>query len=451
MTDPVAPSDHETPTGAPRPPAVIDQEGRTEAEAAGVPPPPPEPPDHGEQERTAVPPPPARRSRVAPVFGVLGFLLLAGAIGYLWYQQQHPPAAGQAAGNQALQQQVQQLSDQVARLEQRPAAGANTPVDLQPLQQRVQALQQQVASLEQQPPSTSGGSPDLAPLQQRVQQLAAQVDKLQQQGAAPDLSAAVTKLSDRVAALEQRKGPDLSQIQARLDALEKRQPPDLGPLRDRMDALSQQIAALSQMSQRVDELGQRVQGVAGQSQQEDSSLKQRLDAVDARLGKLEQQAGQIGQLADRATRLARLQAAQMQLAQGQKLGAIQGAPPALARFADQPPPTMAALRLSYPAAEQAALAASSPDTNGKPFFARVMAHAQELVTVRQGDRVLVGDPTAGVLSRARAAVEAGDLAGAVAAVSSLSGAPAKAMSGWLEQAKALLAARSALADMVAQS
>ena len=46
---------------------------------------------------------------------------------------------------------------------------------------------------------------------------------------------------------------------------------------------------------------------------------------------------------------------------------------------------------------------------------------------------------------------AGDVAGAVDAVSSLHGAAADAMSNWLAQAKALLAARSALADMSAHA
>ena len=139
----------------------------------------------------------------------------------------------------------------------------------------------------------------------------------------------------------------------------------------------------------------------------------------------------------------------MALAQGHPLGEIQGAPSALARYAADAPPTEASLRLSFPDAEKAALEANTPETKGKPFLSRILANAEGLVTVRQGDHVLVGNETAGILARARAAVEAGDLAGAVSAVSELSGAPAQAMQDWLKQAKALLAARSALAKMVA--
>ena len=73
------------------------------------------------------------------------------------------------------------------------------------------------------------------------------------------------------------------------------------------------------------------------------------------------------------------------------------------------------------------------------------------MTVRQGDRVLLGDPAAGVLARARTALDAGDLTGAVAAVSSLSGRRPPRWPAWLADAKALLQARAGLADMAAHA
>jgi hypothetical protein len=75
--------------------------------------------------------------------------------------------------------------------------------------------------------------------------------------------------------------------------------------------------------------------------------------------------------------------------------------------------------------------------------------AQTGMVVRQGDQVVIGDEAAGALARAQAALNAGDLAGAVAVVSGLSGPPAAAMAGWVADAKALLAARAGLTDMVA--
>jgi hypothetical protein len=54
-----------------------------------------------------------------------------------------------------------------------------------------------------------------------------------------------------------------------------------------------------------------------------------------------------------------------------------------------------------------------------------------------------------VLEHARIALEAGDVAAAVAEVGTLQGAAAQAMAGWLAQARALLDARAALAGWAA--
>jgi hypothetical protein len=56
-----------------------------------------------------------------------------------------------------------------------------------------------------------------------------------------------------------------------------------------------------------------------------------------------------------------------------------------------------------------------------------------------------------VLAHARTVLDAGDLAGAVASVGSLSGPAAQALAAWLDQARGLLAARAALADLAAQT
>ena len=181
------------------------------------------------------------------------------------------------------------------------------------------------------------------------------------------------------------------------------------------------------------------------------SLAPRLTADEARLATLEKTAGADAQLADRAARIARVQAAFIALSVGQPLGDLPGAPPALARYATTAPPTEAALRLAFPAAAQAALAADQPAPAGEPFLRRVWAEAQDLVTIRQGEHVLLGDPAAGVLAHAQTALDAGDLAGAVAAVATLTGPAAQALAPWLDQARGLLAARAALAALAAQT
>jgi hypothetical protein len=256
-------------------------------------------------------------------------------------------------------------------------------------------------------------------LARRFDALEARVTRLEQrpQPQGPDLG----PLTARLIALEQRPpqpaaaAPDLAPLEARLAAIEQRQPPNLAPLEARIAA----------------------QESAARTMQAD--LSRRLDADETRLAAIEQA----------ARRMPLVQAATLALAAGQKLGELPGAPPALARFAIATPPTEAALRLAFPQAARAALAAAHPATDGEPLLTRLWAKAQDLVTIRQGDRVLVGDPAAGVLAHARAALDAGDLAAAAAEVATLQGAAAQAMATWLEQARALLEARAALAAWAA--
>ena len=269
----------------------------------------------------------------------------------------------------------------------------------------------------------------------------------------PQDAAALQSLADRVAQLEQRPPPGQPEggqaLEARVAALEQRPVPDQSELQARVSALQQQAADNARVTEHVDALSARMAAVAGRAQSAEGDLSQRLQADEAHLATLEQSVAGVTARLDSATRLARVQAAQTALAAGQPLGDLPNSPPAVARFATANPPTEAALRLAFPDAEQAALAAAHQDSGANRFFRGMLSRAEDLVTVRQGDRVLLGNPVAGVLARAGSALDAGDLAGAVAAVSALSGPPAQAMAHWLADARALLAARTGLADMAA--
>jgi hypothetical protein len=256
------------------------------------------------------------------------------------------------------------------------------------------------------PPSGS------APLEQRVQAIEARVAALERRPA----PVAATQPAPAAAAGPTAAAPDLGPLEARIAALEQRPPPAPAP-------------------------------------NPDASLAPRVTADEARLATLEKTAELPAQLADRANRVARIQAAFIALSAGRPLGDLPGAPPALARYAATAPPTEAALRLGFPAAAQAALAADHPAPGDQPFLERVWAElrSESFFTIRQGEHVLVGDPAAGVLAHAQTALDAGDLAGAVASVGSLSGPAAQALAGWLDQARGLLAARAALADLAAQT
>lgn len=380
-----------------------------------LPPPEPQPaaPPEAVDEAPLPPPPsPSRRRNLVPWVYALGFVVLAMALLWMW-RNPNPEKVVRVQRVQGVEEQIRELTDRLNRMPERKAA---PPPDLQPLEQRV-------AALEARPPVPE---PDLEPIERQIAALKAQVAARPASGAPASGAAA----------------PDLSPIEARLAALDK-QVREVAPL-------SQQVAALqSDLGGRVTQLAADEADLAKQVQELHAAVASRDSGLAGRLTTLENQADTAAAAAAKAARSARIQAARAALAAGEPLGPIPDAPPEVARFTDARPPTEAALRLAFPSAADAALAASRPDTQGKPFGERLWQRAQGLVTVREGDRVIVGDPPAGILADARTHLEAGDLAGAVTAVSTLTGSAAQAMAAWLTQAKSLLAARGALDHMAA--
>jgi hypothetical protein len=222
---------------------------------------------------------------------------------------------------------------------------------------------------------------------------------------------------------------EMSNLQQRVAELEARPVPvppapvDLGPLEGRVAALEQRPATPADPT---------------------AALSADVTALQGRVAQAEAHATQVS---DTAARSARLESAGVALAFGQPLGAIPGAPAALTRFATANPPTEASLRLEFSGAARQAETASRPDTAGQSFGQRVWQRIASLVTVREGSKVLVGAPAAVVLGTAQDKLEAGDLAGAVAALDGLDGPAAQAMAPWRAHAQALLDARAALAAM----
>ena len=410
---------------------------------------------------------PGRRRDLLPWFYVLGFLILAGAVFYLYQNPTVPSGIQQEAVRvDTLQQQVQRLSDRLAQVEARPAAA---PVDLVPLNREVAALQARpvpaapnLGPLEARIAAVEARSapPNLAPLEGRIAALEGRpapppvnlaplegrIATLEDRPPPPPVD--LTPLDRRIAAVEARPIPppvDLTPLESRIGAVEARPippPVDLAPLNGRVDALTGQATTLAG---KLDALGGRVDMLGG-----------RADALEPRVAAVEQQdkqiAGQLGTVAERSQRISRVQAAMTALDAGQRLGDIPGAPPAVARYAQDTPPTEQALRGSFDKAADAAQHAEQPAlTDSQSFGGRLWTRAQQAVTVRQGDNVVVGDPLAGVLGRARQMLDAGDLAGAVAAVDTLTGPPAAAMADWVGQAHGLLDARKALAGLAAHS
>lgn len=236
--------------------------------------------------------------------------------------------------------------------------------------------------------------------------------------------------------------PPVGALQARLDALETR-PAEIrstpAPAFDPAPLLAR-IAALEARTQTT-----LTPAPPSQAPPDLGLIKARIAALEARPAINPADAA----LGERIGRIARIQAIAAALETGRKLGNVPDAPPALQRFANVNPPTEAGLRLAFPAEAQAALVASRPIDPGWPWLTRIWGRLQSLITIREGEHVLVGDPAAGVVAAAQRALDAGDIAGAVTALGRLNPQAAQAMSGWTDQAKALLEARAALAVMAA--
>jgi hypothetical protein len=237
-------------------------------------------------------------------------------------------------------------------------------------------------------------------------------------------------LDARISKLEQRPVPDIGKVTAQADAVDRK-----------LDVLGQKVAEQAPLAGRLDTLSTKVESLAARD----------LAAVTAKVTALESNSGNVQAVNTRLTRLTRLQEATFALSFGRPIGDLPGAPGPLARYSRVAPPTQAQLQLRFHDAEQAALAAPPPDETSPSFAERAWDRAQSLVTIRRGNDVVVGNPVAITLHKAQTALDAGDLGDAVAAVETLTGPPAQAMAGWLDDAKGLLEARAALDKLAGQA
>ena len=106
--------------------------------------------------------------------------------------------------------------------------------------------------------------------------------------------------------------------------------------------------------------------------------------------------------------------------------------------------------MSFPDAARAAESASVTSDGKRSYWSTVLSRLEGIITISNGTHVVVGAPAAGVIEQAQAALDAGDLAGAVAVLDTLSLTTQAAMGDWLGQARDLLAARQAMVAMAGQ-
>ncbi|GAB0115582.1 hypothetical protein AcidC75_31060 [Acidisoma sp. C75] len=344
-------------------------------------------------------------SRITPLLTVAGFVILAGCIAYLWTRPAPEAPMPALPPNEsgviaALRTEITGLQDRLSALDHRERAD-------------ILALHQEIAGL-----GTAASGPG-----QSVGQNGGQPATAAAGAAAPDLSAEIAALGARLRQVETASAS--------------------------ASANAPSAAALGTLSSKLDGLAARQSSDIKGVEADLATLRQQIADLGTQTKTLAAEAGAVPRLSAEAQRLGSLSRAAARLAAGQPLGTLADAPPALARYAHRAPPTEAALRLSYPAAARAAAAASRPETGRLGFWRGMWLRVENLVTLRQGDRVIVGDPVSGVLAHAQRLLDAGDLAGAVSLLGGLPAPAAAAMAPWLDEARGLIAARQALAEMAA--
>lgn len=364
----------------------------------------------GPQPPTTPPRPPGSAAAPEPaqdstssrkaMLALVAVLLLALIIGGIYTIQQ-----GSAASDQMTQMQAKldQLAQRAAALEARPLPPPPPPPpDLRPLEQRLTALENKPAPVAQ---LDQAGHEQVAALAGRIDGIDARQTLLGTLEQA-DFGKASQALKDGLASVSSQEAADV-------EKLAKQEAADIAKVTNQESADAGRFTAI-------------------------------VNTINTKLDAAAKAAGEISAIDARQSRLAQLQAAAGALAAGRPLGAIAGAPPALAQFAAKSAPTEAELRLSFDDAAAAARKAGQPYADTQPFASRVWDRLQSGLVVREGNRVIVGDAVSGVLETARRQLDAGDLPGAVTALDGLAGPAAQAMAPWRAQAQSLLDARAAL-------
>ena len=284
------------------------------------------------------------------------------------------------------------------------------------------------------------------------------------QSAVGELAHHVDQLDSRLAVIEKRPAPlnpdtdainsALSALTRRVDQLETADRPDLGPIRSAVQQLEQRLAAIeAQLTSRIAS-----EAAASKDVQQELSHLGKVEAdLTGRVVALERE-GQSQNKAELRTD------GMLALLLGQMREAIEQARPfpaefdAFIRLARDSDLAAAAQPLAQPArngvASRAVLVKGLAELAGRMAVAsepavksdwreQTLARLRGLVTIRRidGSSHTGSD---GPVGTAQAALDRGDLAGAVAALEPLTGADADAARSWLLMARERLAAEKAL-------
>jgi len=266
-----------------------------------------------------------------------------------------------------IQAEMTTLKDDVAALKE-----ASTGDPVAPLRQEIANLRQSVAALEDREPVPASDTTALTDLEGRLSTLSDEVAALK--SAPPGDSTAVTS---EVATLR----TDLDQLSAKLNS---------APSEDRIAALETKLDALST---KVDEANAKI--TAARAKIDDAAALAPSVAADALSAAL--QAGR---------------PFEAELAALRKLGVDASTLDGLAPHAASGLPTLASLRAKFEA-EIATVDLATPIPEGTGVMDRLVKSARGLIEVRPAHPTEGADPAA-VVTRVRAALDAGDLKAALA-------------------------------------
>jgi hypothetical protein len=360
------------------------------------------------EQRNSVPPEPLRdaaasdkarpthhRSTAAAWLVLVLVLLIVGAATSPWWAPPLAPllpwADTTGISDRSAQQQIGAIAGRLAQLEQRDAPPDAFDKTFDKISEGLAAFERRLVALEKQSGQRdTGAGADLTALEQAAQRA----------------DAAQAQLADRVGALESKKpAVDPAAVQALQGNVAK-----LG-------------AALAALSERLDKLT-----AAGP---DDSRTDQ---ALVLALGQLRQAMAGSAPFGDALVAASGL---------AQNRPEVKAALSSLSDAAAHGVPSTAILRERFE--RIAGEIANANETPSADWGSWITSRLRSIFAVRRVGAGAVGDSPEGIVATAEGALQAGDLAGAGAALGSLRGAAAATAKPWLDEAQRRLDAEAALA------
>ncbi|MEG6508181.1 mitofilin family membrane protein [Methyloligella sp. 2.7D] len=321
-------------------------------------------------------------------------------------------------------------------------------------------LETRIAALEAKPaPKPAVSETEVAALKDRVTRLEDTMKSLAAQAEKGGSVADAAATSQQIAEAEKRLEAEIDKKLAAAQTGAGSQA--LDTLTGEVDGLKSQVAEIAALKSQIAELGRTQStetGLSASDQQALSDMRARIAKLEGEIPDLSSSVAQTrteAQSAARAAALADLRATILsgapyatELSAFTALGKSEETG-ALVASARQGLPTLTQLQARFDAAETKALAAEVTPADDT-LLGTLMSSASSMVKIRRLDSKGEGDSADAVLVRARNALDAGNVSGAVSEVETLTGPPAKAMADWLSLAKSRLAAETALKRLAGQ-